>query len=338
MTSNVHLGLTMVNAVVSIGFHKLNLSNGIQPPVSIPTTTTSSNINAYNEPNDTDNEKDLALITSLDTLIDQIRSKLNKENVNEQEEGFKHAEDEEHCSNATKDGRNDLLCGYLMFLKCFKNVSHCALDLMKSSHLLPHFVSSSQVILIPCFSEEASEIHVDFTHDIKRIQNLVFHGQQSNQNLSTLPEDITYGFLSCFIKHLSALNEFGEYRSHLISIGTQFGINFDELDEAVNKLHKLLHSLNDNNSQISGSYVERLSNWFSVVFLFVTNIKRFPLVPVYPDKWNTASLFVMVLIEEGHPMVMLDPVSLCNHQESEHSSTTTSTSTDATSLKEKKFN
>lgn len=328
LTSNVHLGLTMVNAVVSIGFHKFNISNGIQ--LSVPKSTTiTRNSNRYSDINSKDNFKDLALTTSLDTLIEQISSNLKKDKeqknfvkeqeqknfVKKQQETSKHVKDTEVYSITDEDG-NYLFCGYLMFLKCFKNVSHYAPDLIKSSHLLPHFVSSIQVISIPFLSKEESKIHADYANDVEKIQDLIIHMPETNQVSSAAENDTTNGFLSCFIKHLSTLNELGEYRDYFNSIGTRFRINFDKLDDTIDKVHTMLQSSND--AQLSGvSYVECLSNLFSVVFLFVTNIKRFPLVPVYPDRWNTVSLFVLVLIEKGHSLVMLDPASLCNHQDSE---------------------
>ena len=336
LTCNVHLGLTMLNALVSIGFHKFNISKGIQqqvplPPIPnnlIPITT-----------NNKDSTKDIALTSSLDTLIGQFSSKIDKGKVKEQKKTFDLIEDAEPSSSIIKDDQIDLFCGFLMFLKCFKNVSHCAPDLIKSSHLLPHFVSSTQVISIPCFSEEASEIHTDYTNDVERIQDLVANAHAAIQNSSALPGDITNSFLTYFIRHLTTLNELGEYRGHLTSIGTKFGINFDAFEETLDKVHNLLQSSKDSDSRPNALYVEHLSNLFSVVFLFVTNIKRFPLVPVYPDKWNVVSLFVLVLIEEGHPMVMLDPVSLCNNQDDRDAgSSATSSPSTIVRMEMKKFN
>ena len=300
-TSNVRLGVTMVNAVVSVGFHKYNISNGVLlSPVNVP------NRNVNDDDNDDDNNTKVLALASLDTLISRICSiKLDDEEV--------------HCSNS--DAKNQI-CGYVIFLKCFKNVSHCAPDLIRSSHLLPHFVSSTQVISIPCFFD-VSEINADYATDVEIIQCLV---NGSNQNVPSFDNDV---FLSCFIRHLSTLSALDEYRGHLNSVGTRFGLDFTSVEETVDKVQKMLQS-EDNLDGLA--YVERLSRLFSVVFLFVTNIKRFPLVPVYPDTWIISSLFVLVLIEEGHTMVMLDPVSLADHQDQ------FSASAARTSVEKKKYN
>ena len=285
-TSNVHIGVNMVNALVSIGFHDYSLRNGVILPVTVPNRESSANGNC-----DVLSWGNLPL----DSLMASV------------------------CS--TLYGASSEVEGFIMFTKCLKNVSYCAPDLIKSSHLLPHFVSTLHVISISNRKIVAKDS--EYCKDVEKIK-FVFN--RTNLGLG----NSSSAFLSCFIRHLNTLSEPTEYLDHLCSIKIQYTMDFDSVEKAIDKLHEMVGLHIDGRALNSLTSIECLSNIFGIVFLFVTNIKRYPLVPVYPDDWNIFSPFILVLIEDGHGMVMLDPATL-GYQDDQETNL-------ANSVGKKKFN
>jgi len=270
-TSNKHAGVGMSTAVVTLGLHNHNLEHGV-----VAAMVYNSNVSGAEE---TDEQ------ALLDELINQITFHITSNND----------------TNLPTINRH--LLRYLMFLKCYKNVSYCAPDLLRSPHLAPHFVSSIQLVSVPYFCN-ASEMNGDYFDDVEKLRSLI---NWSNQNSRA----DNAAFLLCFINHLSKLDDSCETQDYLTFLQERFSIDFKRpVEHIVEKMEKLL-KLNDAHVPFNGrAFVECVSNMFRVVFLFVTNLKRFPIVPIYPREWSTCSPFVLVLIEDGHAMVMLEPSTL----------------------------
>ena len=205
--------------------------------------------------------------------------------------------------NDDSDDINRHVLRYLMFLKCYKNVSYCAPDLLKSPHLAPHFISSIQLVSVPYFCN-ASEMNGDYFDDVEKLRSLI---NWSNQNSI----DDNAAFILCLVNHLSKLDDGDETRNYLAFLQERFSIDFKRpVKQIVERVEELL-KLNDAHVPFNGrAFVECVSNMFRVVFLFVTNLKRFPIVPIYPKEWSVCSPCVLVLIEDGHAMVMLEPCTL----------------------------
>ncbi|XP_066913941.1 uncharacterized protein [Clytia hemisphaerica] len=267
-TGNLHLGVPMINAMVSVGFHQMNIQNDVK--LCEPET------NSTNSPSEDSN-----IISLIDSILANFHDGI--------------------CEDKAEVDKE--IINYMMFLKCFKYVSYCAPDIVQSPHLLPHFVSSIQLVSIPYYSTNTDTTSSQYLDDVEKLRSLVNWSNQNSTNENT-------EFLTCFLKHVTTLNN-ADYTTHLSELETKFGIDFDNpIEQIVEKVGLLLHSTKADEPFSGIAFVESLSNLFCVVFFFVTSIKRFPLIPVYPKKWDSFSPFVLVLIEEGHEIVMLDPSSL----------------------------
>lgn len=308
--SHSRTGIPIAMALISLGFHEFNKKRGIQS-VDVGLVLKENNGPYVNLSSVSEHK-----MTKLNYVIGILEKGLTLGAQGSNEHGII-VEPGSHISR------------FLMYLKSYKSIVQFVPDILSAPRLVPYFLSPFHLISVPYFLK-TSEINTEYFNDVEALRCCI--NRLKFEHASDISEDSS-NLLFCVVSFLKNVYEntpktnFSETASYpsentsetasylhknALETANYFeylrkihGLDFDS--NSLDELMELSKCRAKERVPFDGlNTYEFVANLFHVVVLILTNLRRFPVLPVYPRSWHPQSPQVLLLLrEDSHIPILL---------------------------------
>lgn len=288
--SNVRSGVHVAMAMISLGLHELNKRRGV---VDVDVMFQEGDSPSMQPPSVEDNN-----MNKLNYVIDILEKSLSNAGAMS---GYK---------TGHESGTEPPTCisKFLMYSKSFKSIAQFVPDILSAPRLVPYFLSPFHLLSVPYFLK-TSEINTEYFNDVETLRSGI--NRLTFENSSNTSED-SHNLLFCVVSFLKNIHDnvpAGEREStgYFSYLKERHYLDFsaDTLGELTDKCKSLGMEYVRYHSYHSLNTYELVSNVLHVVVLIITNIRRFPVLPVYPRSWHVGSPHVLLILREDSHMPIL---------------------------------